>query len=321
MNYHTPFISIIVPVYKVEPYLRQCIESIINQEGNFELILIDDGSPDKCPEICDEYALKDKRIKVIHKKNEGVSVARNTGIDIAQGEWIWFVDSDDITNFKFEEINSLMPSLPNTDYIMFDMVSFNDGAPINFPNHKKNIKTETTLLKNEFLLKYICAYHCCLWYKRDVIQENKLYFSKGLKTGEDGEFQFKYLMLCEHPVKINHTIYFYRKRTGSAMQNPDTRANIVQDSFIVLQQLLSFMKEHNISEEPWLSRRLQGTLKILLYSATLTDKFDSHYIQNRIKNVVKQYAKSNYRPFNTIALKIAYYSWPVYKKLLEIKNK
>lgn len=148
---YTPFISIIVPVYKVEFYLRQCIESIINQEGNFELILIEDGSPDKCPEICDEYAQKDNRLKVIHKKNEGVSVARNIGIDIAQGEWIWFVDSDDITNFKFEEINSLMSSLPcNTDYIMFDMISFNDGNTIKLHDNKTNIDSESLLPKISF---------------------------------------------------------------------------------------------------------------------------------------------------------------------------
>ena len=201
------------------------------------------------------------------------------------------------------------------------MISFNDGNTIKLHDNKTNIDSESLLPKNQFLLKYICAYHWCLWYKRSIIQENKLYFSRGLKTGEDGEFQFKYLMLCKHPIKINHTIYFYRKRVGSAMQSPDTRVNIVKDSFIVLQQLLSFMKEHNILEEPWLYRRLQRTFKILLYSPTLTDEFDSHYIQNGIRSIVKQYAKGNYRPFNTIALGIAYYSWPLYRFLIERKHK
>lgn len=82
-----PEISIIVPVYKVEPYLRKCIDSILNQTfKNFELILVDDGSPDNCGKICDEYALKDNRIKVIHKENGGLSSARNAGLDIAQGD-------------------------------------------------------------------------------------------------------------------------------------------------------------------------------------------------------------------------------------------
>ena len=91
-----PLVSIIVPIYKVEPYLRRCLNSIVNQTyTNLEIILVDDGSPDGCPQICDEYAAKDKRIVVIHKKNGGLSDARNTGLDICKGEYISFVDSDD----------------------------------------------------------------------------------------------------------------------------------------------------------------------------------------------------------------------------------
>jgi glycosyltransferase involved in cell wall biosynthesis len=91
-----PVISIIVPVYKVEPYLRRCVDSILAQTfRDFECILIDDGSPDNCPAICDEYAKKDSRIVVIHQENKGVSAARNAGLDRAQGEWIGFVDGDD----------------------------------------------------------------------------------------------------------------------------------------------------------------------------------------------------------------------------------
>jgi glycosyltransferase involved in cell wall biosynthesis len=91
-----PVISIIVPVYKVESYLRRCIDSIIAQTlTDFECILVDDGSPDSCPAICDEYSEKDNRIIVIHQENKGVSAARNAGLDIAEGEWIGFVDSDD----------------------------------------------------------------------------------------------------------------------------------------------------------------------------------------------------------------------------------
>lgn len=91
-----PLISIIVPIYKVEPYLRQCLDSIVNQTYvNLEIILVDDGSPDECPKICDEYANKDKRIEVIHKENGGLSDARNAGLDICKGEYIYFLDSDD----------------------------------------------------------------------------------------------------------------------------------------------------------------------------------------------------------------------------------
>ena len=91
-----PELSIIVPVYKVEPYLPKCIDSILAQTfSDFELILIDDGSPDRCGEICDEYAARDDRVVVIHRENRGVSAARNAGLDAARGEYIGFVDSDD----------------------------------------------------------------------------------------------------------------------------------------------------------------------------------------------------------------------------------
>ena len=92
----TPLVSVIVPIYKVEPYLAQCVDSIINQTyKNLEIILVDDGSPDNCPKMCDEYAKIDSRIVVIHKENGGLSDARNAGLDICKGEWITFVDSDD----------------------------------------------------------------------------------------------------------------------------------------------------------------------------------------------------------------------------------
>lgn len=93
------FFSIIVPVYKVENYLEECVDSILSQSfEDFELILIDDGSPDKCPQICDNYKQRDNRIKVIHKENGGLSSARNAGLDIASGDYIVFVDSDDVVS-------------------------------------------------------------------------------------------------------------------------------------------------------------------------------------------------------------------------------
>lgn len=91
-----PLVTLVLPIYKVEPYLNRCISSVVSQTyQNLEILLIDDGSPDKCPEMCDEWAKKDERIKVIHKQNEGLGMARNTGIDYATGEYLFFIDSDD----------------------------------------------------------------------------------------------------------------------------------------------------------------------------------------------------------------------------------
>lgn len=100
-----PLISIIVPVYKVESYLHECVGSIIRQTlRDIEVILVDDGSPDNCPAICDDYAKKDARIKVIHKKNGGLSSARNAGLEVAQGDYFCFVDSDDVLHPQYCEI-------------------------------------------------------------------------------------------------------------------------------------------------------------------------------------------------------------------------
>lgn len=91
-----PLISVIVPIYNVEKYLARCVDSIVNQTyKNLEIILVDDGSPDRCPQMCDDYAEKDSRIKVVHKKNGGLSDARNAGMAVATGEYISFIDSDD----------------------------------------------------------------------------------------------------------------------------------------------------------------------------------------------------------------------------------
>ena len=105
MRMFDPLVSIIVPIYKVEPYLRRCLDSIVNQTySNLEIILIDDGSPDNCPKICDEYSAKDNRVIVIHKENGGLSDARNAGLDICKGEYISFIDSDDWVEKNYVEI-------------------------------------------------------------------------------------------------------------------------------------------------------------------------------------------------------------------------
>lgn len=114
-------ISVVVPIYNVEYYLRRCIESIINQSyKNLEIILVDDGSPDACPEICDDYVKKDDRIKVIHQENSGVSVARNNGIKLATGEYLVFVDGDDFLEFNMIEECVNIVEKNNLDILLFD---------------------------------------------------------------------------------------------------------------------------------------------------------------------------------------------------------
>lgn len=315
-----PFVSIIVPVYKVEKYIRECIESIVCQDGEWELILVDDGSPDGCPAICDEYAAKDERVRVIHKENGGVSAARNAGLDIARGEWIWFVDSDDITNFKYEIIKETIESISEEpDYIMFDLKIFNDGEYIDSKYNSNGIlEIDKYTGKNSFLLKNICYYHTCLWYRRDLIERYNLRFSQGLNMCEDGEFQFKYLMVCNSPMHINHNIYFYRRYSGSASFNINSRKDACKDTQVVLKHYLTFMKENNVVLEPWLKIRLVGTMKNLLYSSYVCGQYKLETFQNNIRIIMDSYNKDGYYAFNGILMRLAYLSIPLYCMILEI---
>ena len=121
-------VSVIVPVYKVEKYLNRCVNSILNQTyKDLEVILVDDGSPDSCPEICDGYAQKDKRVKVIHKENGGQGSARNSGLDVARGEYILFVDSDDYIAKNLIEITLQKAERFDADMVIFDYASVDEN--------------------------------------------------------------------------------------------------------------------------------------------------------------------------------------------------
>ena len=143
-------LSIIVPVYNVEQYLDECIQSLLNQTlKNIEIILVDDGSPDNSPQMCDEYAKQDSRIKVIHKVNRGLGYARNSGLEISQGEYVTFIDSDDYIDLKaYKTVCELMDS-ENLDELRFSCNRFKNDkshSPLKYTSHpiiisdKKNIE-------------------------------------------------------------------------------------------------------------------------------------------------------------------------------------
>lgn len=210
-------ISVIVPIYNVEKYLSKCVDSIINQTyNNLEIILVDDGSPDNCPKICDEYAKKDDRIKVIHKENGGLSDARNAGMKIATGEYISFIDSDDyISNNFIETLYSAMKA-ENSDIIECDIVRFEEGTEPYFENGKGEINSFTT----EKALSLLIAenkFHQYVWnklYKAEFVLN--IQFTKG-KLNEDEFWTYRIFGQAEKVTKINKPMYFYLQRGGSIM--------------------------------------------------------------------------------------------------------
>ena len=304
------FLSIIIPVYKVEPYLRECLDSVASSPLDcWEAILVDDGSPDGCPQICDEYAARDSRFRVIHQENAGVAAARNAGLDVAKGEWIWFVDSDDVVDMRsVSHMQKYLKKNHEIDLVLFDFIGFNDGENIRTYNGNDQLITEgESLPKDYFLRIHNCYHHQRLWY-RNNLNLSFIRFTKGVKTGEDGEFMCKYMMLCSRPVKFNHTIYYYRQRVGSATNNNNTYSQHIKDKMVIFNCLLSFMKEHQIQEEPWIEVRLRESMRNLLYAVFKTKKNHSKRIQNEVRNIMTSYSQSGYKVFNTIPYKIAFTS-------------
>lgn len=234
-------ISIVVPVYKVEAYLNRCVDSILAQRfTDFELILVDDGSPDNSGKICDEYAEKDSRIKVIHQKNGGLSAARNAGIDIAEGEWISFVDSDDWLHPDYLRVLYRGVTEYNADIAVGLLEKVNDGTTVNDEpiNPEFTIKTpEDFWVENRTNATVACG----KLYKRSLFLNMR--YPAG-KYHEDEYVTYKFLFGCDRLIILNIPIYRYYFNGDSI-----SRMNF----FKRLPDILEAFSEHEIffRHSPW----------------------------------------------------------------------
>ena len=215
-------ISIIVPVYKVEQYLNKCVKSIINQTyKNLEILLVDDGSPDSCPKMCDEWAKKDERIKVIHKQNGGLSDARNAAIDVATGKYIMFVDSDDYLDENICTILYDLIKKYNATFSMCDAKDIQENKPEIITEASVEEIKETVFEGEEILplmLKTNIKYFMTAWaklYEKDLFKT--LRYDVG-KIHEDEFILHKLLINTKKIVHINKQMYFYLQRSGSITQ-------------------------------------------------------------------------------------------------------
>lgn len=219
-----PLVSIIIPVYKVEEYLDECLQSVCNQTyTNLEIILVDDGSPDRCGDICDRYAANDPRIKVIHKENGGLSDARNSGMQLSSGDYLFFVDSDDyirpntIDLVVTEAVNS------NADLVCIGYESFIDGQHV---SAKIDPPSQKQYFTNSSAVSHFVQYDWGAWgklYKR-AVHEGVL-FPKG-KIHEDEAIMFQILERCNHTVLLSDRLYLYRQRAGSITAQSYSRKQI-----------------------------------------------------------------------------------------------
>jgi len=269
----SPILSIIVPVYNVEPYLNECLDSILQQTFvDFELILVNDGSTDCSGEICDLYSLKDKRIKVIHKINEGLGYARNTGVKIAKGKFISFIDSDDwIEKEMYEKlINIAITNLADIiafDYLRTDANKEKDNHVITFFN---NYEALLNLFENKKIHWIVCdkVYSSHLF--RDLAFEN-------VNILEDVLFTPQILLKAKKIIHFQSTFYNYRIRQGSIMNSNSTYIKF-EASMYVFEKVSSFFKN-------------QKELKNYADALFCSSMFNWYFKINQNKEDTKEYYK------------------------------
>lgn len=292
-------VSVIVPIYKVELYLDKCIQSIVNQTyDNLEIILIDDGSPDRCGEICDEWAKKDSRIRVFHQNNQGVSVARNTGLQNMNGIYFTCIDPDDyLLNDYINEM--VIGALKNNADLVFCGMSNIDETNniISVLNRPKEFLAGNQI--NELVwgqFGYIIGGACKL-YKSSIAKMNNLSYIPGLKNGEDWIFLYHYLKYCKSSYHVGESLYYRLIRDDSASSNVSKK--VFSFTLIDLWNVIKNLQGSQIKYEPWNIRRLEVAVDILTNYYRHGKSKDSTYFEvfnfikcNRAKFVI--YAKMTY---------------------------
>ena len=232
-------VSIIIPVYKVEQYLKRCMDSILNQTyKNIEIILVNDGSPDNCPALCDEYAKIDSRVRVIHKENGGLSSARNVALNTVKGDYVFFVDSDDwIALDTLEVLNEYMEK----DY---DMISFQ----VTYLTEEKNVEKGEKNPKDMDVSQYIDASFLGRYnffvttkiFKTEVF--DNIRFLEG-RNYEDLEIMRRLFLNMKKVIGLDYSLYYYWKANEGSITNTITMKNI-QDHYLSTSEIYHACKKY-----------------------------------------------------------------------------
>jgi len=294
MNSYSPTISVIVPIYNVEKYLDKCIESILGQKfTDFELLLINDGSTDNSRNICDEYALRDSRIRVFHKTNGGVSSARNIGLKNAKGKYVNFIDSDDwIECDMFLTINKIAQE-KDIDIIQFGY------KKIYSTSHKEY--NQKSFLYFDSLKQYAdsnCFNYTVFSYfiKKNIIDDFHIRFSEEIKYAEDQEFAIKCISFSNNIQVLPNLFYNYLVRENSAMSQK-ANLNMATNHILVTQNLINYQKQVPESSLPFFNKYTRQVLKAffsILISFTKKSKdfndaqntYNKFYDNNRKSSII-----------------------------------
>lgn len=318
-----PIISVIVPCYNVEAYLPKCIESIISQTyNNLEIILVDDGSPDNCGRICDEYANKDSRIKVIHKKNGGLSDARNVAIDVATGEWITFVDSDDYVSADYVETLYGLVDRNKCKVGVACFVEFHEGCKSHTqqPVYKEFVFSKWEGIEKMFYQELFDTTAWCKIYHRTLF-ETGIRFPFGIYY-EDVPTVYLLFMLTDKVAFCNKRIYNYLLR-GNSIEGQAFNVHKLDSALKVMEMIGSHSGELKCIDKAVRCRMFSFCLHILLempaYFPDMRKQILMGYVkQNRWKVIIDTKARKKAR----IAGLISYFGIKAMKKsLLLVKER
>lgn len=286
-----PFYSVIIPIYNVEKFLNQCVDSVLSQSfSDYEVILVDDGSSDKCPIICDEYAKKNQCIKVIHKRNEGLSAARNSGIDVAKGKYLLFLDSDDYWDDSdaLKKLYYVISQNEYADLVMFQAkLLYPDGSMI---TDKGQYADDFNYMNKEEALKYLTengllvGSACSKVVRREFLLKNNLFFKVGIKS-EDIDWILRVANCMPKYLYSDQFFYIYRKgRSDSITANMD---------YTYLEQFADMLEEFYTKFDYISEETKQCLLSIVAYEfsilmakvANLKNKKERVLLTNRLKKM------------------------------------
>lgn len=298
--------SIIIPVYNSEKYICQCIESVINQTfSDFELILVDDGSRDNSGNICAEYATKDNRIKVLRKNNAGAHFARKSGLSVASGDYICFIDSDDYIDHRYLETFAHIINKHDPDVAVVDIIRFNDSSQTLLPtklydglyigekliNVKKNLIHSNTLQKNDLgVLKFSLCDKC---YKNELIKTHFNNLTENIVLGEDMAITMPLVADCQSLYVSHYAGYYYRDNPTSIVNS--FRKDDFEKDKILIKYLDEKMPSHFESISFYLVFRMKSYLVTAAKASASFSEFKDLIKNNfskkeyeRVKDVIKK---------------------------------
>lgn len=293
-------VSVIIPIYKAEKYLPMCVDSVLNQSyRNLEVILVDDGSPDDCPAICDEYAKKDKRIRVIHQKNAGLSAARNAGIDISTGDYLTFLDSDDALHVDF--VARLLAACEDTgaeiavgNFLRATVAEYLPKIAVPLENQPVRVvdgREANMMLYRKWSEWVRMIIACAKLYRREVFASERFPL---VKLHEDEALVYKLLYRCRKVALVDELMYFYTTNPESMMANRYTPERMTM--LEILDERLAFYRENG------------ETGDLIRFTQNRQFMFAAQYYRQALRHVPKEWR---------FRRKLRKRQWQIYRELMK----